>query len=92
MREKLAKAITEVMYKRRKGCTLMPYMAFPERDEALAYVDAILEVLRYEPSPEIFRVGDKELDLCELIGEVDIKDIWTTMIREVIEGGESSIS
>ena len=85
-RERLAKVVADVMFERRKGRTLMAWGASPERDEALAYVDAVLGALR-EPSQAMLHARHPEhsdgVDF--FLDGWDARDVWQAMIGEILK-------
>jgi hypothetical protein len=75
--EQAAKAVAEVMARRRPGGTMLPWHCSAERTEALEYVRAALAALR-APTEEMMQAGMNagQAPLCD--GE--IRQLWETLI------------
>ena len=77
--ERCAKAVGFAIFERRNGRTLMPWMASPERDEAIAYVRETIKALR-DPTDAMIRAFN-DYAACEGYPEKG----WAAAIDEALK-------
>jgi len=80
MIEAVAKAIADVMFKRRNGRTMMPWDVSPERDEAIAYAGAAITAIR-SSAEKVFADGG-----CTFRDIEGFRTVMKAMVAEADDG------